>query len=136
MYKPTVKLAVFLILVSSIVLIIFANAGSGVSFFEPTLKWKYTLPAYEMKFNGISYDSTQPFSSPAVANGVVYIGSSGGDYYGHDQGLYALNASNGVKLWHYNYTYRANDSPVVANGVVYSGSWDGQFFAFDACSAN
>ena len=33
-------------------------------------------------------------SSPAVANGVVYIGSGDGN-------VYALNASTGAKLWSY-----------------------------------
>ena len=34
----------------------------------------------------------QVYSSPAVANGVVYIGSFDGN-------VYALNASTGAKLW-------------------------------------
>ena len=33
-------------------------------------------------------------SSPAVANGVVYVGSS-------DDNVYALNARTGAKLWSY-----------------------------------
>ena len=33
-------------------------------------------------------------SSPAVANGVVYVGSDDGN-------VYALNASTGAKLWSY-----------------------------------
>ena len=33
-------------------------------------------------------------SSPAVANGVVYVGSSDGN-------LYALNASTGARLWNF-----------------------------------
>ena len=34
------------------------------------------------------------WSSPAVANGVVYVGSC-------DNNVYALNASTGAKLWSY-----------------------------------
>ena len=45
----------------------------------PTLIWKYTAG------NSIA-------SSPAVSNGVVYIGSD-------DKNLYALNATSGDKLW-------------------------------------
>ena len=42
-----------------------------------------------------SYTTGNPVnSSPAVANGVVYIGSLDGD-------VYALNASTGAKLWSY-----------------------------------
>ena len=55
------------------------------------------------------------FSSPAVANGVVYFGS--------DDNVYALNASTGAKLWSYA-TEAVDSSPAVANGVVYFGSDD------------
>lgn len=53
----------------------------------------------------------QVYSSPAVANGVVYIGSDDGN-------LYALNAATGVKLWSYATGGSVGD-PVVANGMVY-----------------
>src|SRR5580692_3426354 len=57
------------------------------------------------------------YSSPAVANGVVYFGS-------WDRNLYALNASTGALLWRYN-TGEVSSSPAVANGVVYVGGIDG-----------
>ena len=65
------------------------------------------------------------FSSPAVANGVVYVGSL------TDNKVYALNASTGAKLWSYT-TGGAiyYSSPAVANGVVYVGSLDGKVYAF------
>ena len=47
------------------------------------LKWKYTTGSV---FH----------SSPAVVNGVVYVGSV-------DHNVYALNASTGAKLWSYNH---------------------------------
>ena len=56
-------------------------------------------------------------SSPAVANGVVYIGSA-------DQNIYALNATTGAKLWNFTTGAIVESSPTVANGVVYNGSWD------------
>ena len=65
-------------------------------------------------------------SSPAVANGVVYVGSE-------DDNVYALNASTGAKLW--SYTPPATlctSSPAVANGVVYVGSQDGNVYALNA----
>ena len=58
-------------------------------------------------------------SSPAVANGVVYIGSR------DNSNVYALNAKTGTKLWSY-----VSSSPAVANGVVYLGSYDGKVYAF------
>ena len=53
-------------------------------------------------------------SSPAVANGVVYVGSN-------DDNVYALNASTGALLWSYTTGGRVYSSPAVANGVVYVG---------------
>jgi outer membrane protein assembly factor BamB len=46
------------------------------------LKWKFDLGSMAGQF-----------SSPAVANGVVYVGSSDND------SVYAVNASTGAKLW-------------------------------------
>jgi hypothetical protein len=68
-------------------------------------------------------------SSPAVANGVVYVGSS-------DHNVYALDAQSGAKLWSYYRGYNlmgsSNDysSPSVANGVVYVGSSARKVYAF------
>ena len=54
-------------------------------------------------------------SSPAVANGVVYIGSD-------INNVYALNAATGAKLWSYRTSGVVFSSPAVVNGVVYVGS--------------
>ena len=68
------------------------------------------------------------FSSPAVANGVVYVGSE-------DHNLYAFNAQSGALLWK---APTGNgipfSSPAVANGVVYVGSGDFNLYAFNAQS--
>jgi outer membrane protein assembly factor BamB len=64
-------------------------------------------------------------SSPAVANGVVYIGS-------YDGNLYALNATTGAKVWNYPAGSWVYSSPAVANGVVYVGSGDGNVYALNA----
>jgi outer membrane protein assembly factor BamB len=53
-------------------------------------------------------------TTPAVANGVVYFGSSDGN-------LYALNATTGGKLWSFNTGDDPNTAVTVANGVVYFG---------------
>ena len=53
-------------------------------------------------------------SSPAVANGIVYVGSVDGK-------LYALDASTGAYLWSYFMADWISSSPAVANGVVYLG---------------
>ena len=77
-----------------------------------TLKWSYTT-------------GSTVYSSPAVVDGVVYIGSE-------DNNLYALNATTGAKLWSYTTGDRVDSSPAVANGVVYFGSSDGNVYALNA----
>ena len=67
-------------------------------------------------------------SSPAVANGVVYVGN--------DNLLYAVDAASGALLWSANTGVTPNSgymgpSPAVANGVVYVGD-DNLLYAFDA----
>ncbi len=63
------------------------------------------------------------YSSPAVANGMVYVGSE-------DNNVYARNASTGVELWQYATGNAVYSSPAVANGVVYVGSTDSNLYAF------
>jgi len=65
------------------------------------LKWSYTTGGGD--------------SSPAVANGVVSVGSFDGN-------VYALNASTGAELWSYATGSWVYSSTAVANGVVYVGS--------------
>jgi len=69
------------------------------------------------------------FSSPAVANGVVYVASYSGT-------VYALNASTGDKLWSYRVGGTVESSPAVADGVVYIGSWDNNLYAFRLADSN
>jgi len=76
------------------------------------LKWSFTTGA-------------EIHSSPAVTNGVVYLGSGDGI-------LYALNASTGVKLWSYKTGGGVDSSPAVVNGMVYFGSGDGNLYALNA----
>ena len=66
-------------------------------------------------------------SSPAVANGVVYVGSL-------DQFLYALDADTGEEKWRFQTGGRIYTTPAVANGVVYIGSDSGFMYAVDAKS--
>jgi outer membrane protein assembly factor BamB len=64
-------------------------------------------------------------SSPAVVNGVVYVGSD-------DFNVYALNASTGSKLWQFATGGAVESSPAVANGIVYVGSDDNYVHALNA----
>lgn len=65
-------------------------------------------------------------SSPAVANGVVYIGN-------RDERVYALDATDGTKCWSYPTGFGWIDSsPTMLDGTVYVGSDDGNVYALDA----
>jgi len=64
-------------------------------------------------------------SSPAVANGVVYVGS-------YDDNVYALSATTGALLWSYTTGGHVWSSPSVANGVVYVGSDNTNLYALNA----
>jgi len=64
-------------------------------------------------------------SSPAVADGKVYVGS-------YDNKTYCLNASTGAKIWSYTTGSCVVSSPAVADGKVYVGSLDGKVYAFGA----
>ena len=69
-------------------------------------------------------DRRQVLSSPAVAEGVVYIGSA-------DHNLYAVNASDGALRWKFATRGAVNSSPAVSDGLVYVNSLDGTFYAVD-----
>lgn len=64
-------------------------------------------------------------SSPAVADGTVYVGSS-------DQNVYAIDATDGTEQWSFSTVGDVSSSPAVANGTVYVGSHDGLFYLLDA----
>ena len=62
-------------------------------------------------------------SSPVVAGGRVYIGSSDGR-------LYVLNAASGKKLWEFDTGAGLTASPAVADGRVVIGAQDGLLYVF------
>src|SRR5581483_650555 len=82
---------------------------------------RFTEVKWKFKTHG------QVFSSPALANGVVYIGS--GDHF-----LYAIDAESGAQKWKFQTGSRVTSSPAVAGGTVFFGSFDSMFYAVDAAS--
>lgn len=68
-------------------------------------------------------------SSAAVANGVVYVGST-------DDNVYAFDAETGEQLWvsPTGASITASQATIVANRVVYVGSIDDIEYAFDAAT--
>jgi eukaryotic-like serine/threonine-protein kinase len=87
--------------------------GSGVPVLHG-VKWKFHTGAAVL-------------SSPAVADGSVYFGSS-------DHNFYALDARTGAQRWKFASKGRITSSAALAAGVVYFGSFDGTFYALDAAS--
>jgi len=99
-----------------------ANASTGA------LLWSFQTASSP-------YANEGPFGTPAVANGVVYIGSEGTNvpdpsFVPIPGNLYALNASTGAKLWSYE-TGNIGGAPAVANGIVYAAS-DNALYALNA----
>lgn len=81
-----------------------------------TLKWKF-------------HTKGEVISSPAIANGLAYVGST-------DHNLYAIDIQTGNLKWKFLTDSRVTSSPAVSNGVVYFGSYDGRFYAVDAVSGD
>jgi outer membrane protein assembly factor BamB len=65
------------------------------------------------------------FTSPAAANGVVYIGCD-------DDNLYAFNANTGASLWTAATGGILRSAVAIANAVAYIGSDDTKLYAFNA----
>ena len=76
-----------------------------------TERWRFTVGG-SMEF------------SPALVNGVVYVG-------GFDGNLYAIDTVDGNELWHFTTGSSMGSSPVVMDGVVYVGSNDGTLYAIE-----
>lgn len=63
-------------------------------------------------------------SAPAVAGGIVYVGSG--------SSLYAVDAHDGQQRWGFLTGHYVTSSPTVVDGRVYVGSWDNHLYAVDA----
>ncbi|MGW0879286.1 outer membrane protein assembly factor BamB family protein [Streptomyces sp. NPDC002671] len=68
------------------------------------------------------------FTSPTVADGVLYIGSS--------KRVYALDAATGNKKWAYATGGQVQGAPTVADKVVYVGCSSKAVYAVDAATGN
>jgi outer membrane protein assembly factor BamB len=71
-------------------------------------------------------------SSPAVSNGVVYVGSD-------DNNVYAIRAKGpnaGTPLWKFATGSEVYQSPVVTNNTVFVGSQDANLYALDAATGS
>jgi outer membrane protein assembly factor BamB len=64
-------------------------------------------------------------SSPAIAEGIVYVGSANPNFY-------AVDARTGQEKWRFKASFYVRSSPAVVDGVVYFGDWDRNVYALDA----
>jgi eukaryotic-like serine/threonine-protein kinase len=62
-------------------------------------------------------------SSPAIADGRVFVGSNDGRFY-------VLSLNDGAKLWEFNAGAALSASPAIANGRIVIGSQDGRLYCF------
>jgi hypothetical protein len=60
---------------------------------------------------------------------MVYFGS-------HDSNVYALNVSNGEKVWAFKTGLFVDNSPAIFDSKIYIGSSDGQFYCLDASTGS
>jgi outer membrane protein assembly factor BamB len=96
----------------------------AIDFSSGKLIWRYDTKGRSLRSADVGYDRRSILSSPAISDGVVYIGS-------RDATLYAVDATKGTLNWIYDYAKEggpwAISSPAVRGQVVYMGTADGHF---------
>ena len=92
----------------------FAELAAGATTLDEITLWSF-------------YNEGWVSTAPAVADGVVYVGSDA-------HRVYALDAASGSELWSFAIGGAVNAGPVVADGVLYVGSDDNHLYALDAVS--
>ncbi|MGH2514103.1 MAG: PQQ-binding-like beta-propeller repeat protein, partial [Ktedonobacterales bacterium] len=109
----------------------FQNAGTLYGYSQDGHPLWPALPLFPFNENT---SSSLPYSTPAFANGMVYVGINNG-------GLIAVNATTGALVWsatlastQSGFVSGLQFSPAVANGLVYVGATDGYVHALDAAT--
>jgi len=80
------------------------------------------------EFSGVKWKfetGDEVWSSPVVAEGVIYFGSD-------DDHLYALDAQTGEEKWRFKTGDDVRSSPAIADGIVYVVSYDGNLYAVNS----
>ena len=106
--------------------------ADSVSMFRANLQHTGVYDVNDRDLNAVTWvyaTGSDVTSSPAVTNGIVYVGS-------YDNNLYALNATTGTKLWNYTTGDAVQSSPAVSNGIVYVGSSDNNLYAIGITSSH
>ena len=87
--------------------------------------WRYDSKGRSLNSSDFGFDRRSILSSPALGDGIVYVGS-------RDSHLYAVDAAKGMLRWSYDYENNDNmtwaiSSPAIRGEVVYLGTADGHF---------
>jgi len=90
------------------------NASSGAKIWNYTTWYNNAGPSH-------GYHWGNSVSSPAVAYGRVYVGSS-------DFDVFCLDLSTGGKIWNFSTGAEVYAPPTVAGGCVFAGSYDGNVY--------
>ena len=96
----------------------FMNNSQHTSFYHSSPVKKQPRVLWKVKTGG------QVISSPVLAGGKVFVGSS-------DYKLYALNETDGEILWTFETGGPVNSTPLVTDGKVLFLSYDGFFYALN-----
>lgn len=113
----------------------FDNNRTGFNRFENTLN-RQNVPQLQLAWEG-QLGMLVDFSSPAVVDGVVYIGSTDGVLWAYPSDGCGQDFC-ATPLWRSTDLAQIRDTPAVRNGIVYVGSQtsffsnDGKLNAFDA----
>lgn len=113
----------------SVPVLLTSSSAQDAAMFRGNLQHSgvYNAPGVP-RLNGVKWSfrtAGHVISSPAVVEGVVYVGSTDGN-------LYAIEAASGALKWKFATTSWVVSSPAVASGVVYFDSYDSNFYALDA----
>ena len=85
------------------------------------LRWRYDTEGVGLQSGSYGFDRRSIQSSPAVANGVVYVGA-------RDGFLYAIGAEDGKLRWRVDHKVSwVITSPAVDEEMIYAGSSDAHF---------
>ena len=79
--------------------------------------------AYSGEFNWSFQTGSTIYSSPAIANNKVVIGSG-------DHSIYCLNLTTGEQVWNFTTNGIVDSSPALAYSKVFIGSDDGNLYCF------
>ncbi len=94
---------------------------------DGSFKWSFSM----------SNTSANDFSSPAIWNNVVYVGSSGANPNNNGSNVFALDAFSGTLKWMYAVEGGGTTAaPAISDGKVFVGSGNGRMYSLDASNGS